>query len=317
MFGNLAGNFPSWTAASSNSLRRPAERSSCTPDIPTFAEKVSGPASTPAYGRHHGAESHPDVIVAKPTQNVEAVLKMPATVERLKRLRTEITVGTPAEFTARLKFEPSSGRRSSRTKTSRRPRNHAHDRIQGRVGRTIYEAHRTGRLPRPRKGAPNVVFILLDDVGFAHLGCYGSTIETPNMDRLAAGGLRYTNFHTTAMCSPTRAALLTGRNHHAVGMRGARRAGHRLPGLHRPVTKRAATLAEMLRPSGYTTFAVGKWHLTPIEQTSPAGPFDHWPLPAGSIASTASSTARPTSGARSCRTTTTRSSRRDARRATT
>ena len=93
--------------------------------------------------------------------------------------------------------------------------------FQGRIGRTVHESTpHWPELPRPRKGAPNVVVVLFDDLGFAHLGCYGSSIATPNIDKLAAGGLRFTNFHTTALCSPTRAALLTGCNHHSVGMRG-------------------------------------------------------------------------------------------------
>jgi hypothetical protein len=92
--------------------------------------------------------------------------------------------------------------------------------FQGRIGRTVHESTpHWPELPRPRKGAPNVVVVLFDDLGFAHLGCYGSSIATPNIDKLAAGGLRFTNFHTTALCSPTRAALLTGRNHHSAAER--------------------------------------------------------------------------------------------------
>lgn len=154
--------------------------------------------------------------------------------------------------------------------------------FQGRIGRTVYESTpHWPELPRPRKGAPNVVVILFDDLGFAHLGCYGSSISTPNIDRLAANGLRFTNFHTTALCSPTRAALLTGCNHHSVGMRGLANWSTGFPNCTGTVSKSAATIAEVLRPNGYSTFAVGKWHLTPIEQTSPAGPFDQWPLARG------------------------------------
>jgi arylsulfatase len=153
---------------------------------------------------------------------------------------------------------------------------------QGRIGRTIHESTpHWPELPRPRNGAPNVVVVLFDDLGFAHLGCYGSSISTPNIDRLAANGLRFTNFHTTALCSPTRAALLTGCNHHSVGMRGLANWSTGFPNCTGTVTKSAATIAEVLRPTGYSTFAVGKWHLTPIEQTSPAGPFDQWPLARG------------------------------------
>ncbi len=154
--------------------------------------------------------------------------------------------------------------------------------FRGHIGRT----HEDSRpwwpeLPRPREGAPNVVVILFDDTGFSHFGCYGSSIETPNIDRLAAGGLRYTNFHTTALCSPTRAALLTGRNHHSVGMRGLANWNTGFPNCTGGVARSAATLAEMIRPQGYSTFAVGKWHLTPMEETSAAGPFDQWPLARG------------------------------------
>jgi arylsulfatase len=153
---------------------------------------------------------------------------------------------------------------------------------KGTIGRTIPESKPWWPdYPRPREGAPNVVVVLFDDLGFSHLGCYGSSIETPNIDRLAAGGLRYTNFHTTALCSPTRAALLTGRNHHSVGMRGLANWNTGFPNCTGTVAKSAGTIAEMLRPHGYSTFVVGKWHLTPMEETSVAGPFDQWPLARG------------------------------------
>lgn len=134
---------------------------------------------------------------------------------------------------------------------------------------------------RPRDGSPNVVVVVLDDVGFAQLGCYGSTIATPVLDALAGRGRRYNNFHTTSMCSPTRAALLTGRNHHAVGMGMITNWCTGYPGYQGQVSKRAATLAEMLRPIGYSTFAVGKWHLTRARDMTAAGPFDQWPLGRG------------------------------------
>ena len=154
--------------------------------------------------------------------------------------------------------------------------------FKGRIGRTVSESKPWWPdYPRPRDGAPNVLVVLFDDLGFSHLGCYGSSIETPNIDRLAAGGLRFTNFHTTALCSPTRASLLTGRNHHSVGMRGLANWNTGFPNCTGTVAKSAGTLAEMLRPGGYSTFAVGKWHLTPMEETSVAGPFDQWPLSRG------------------------------------
>ena len=133
----------------------------------------------------------------------------------------------------------------------------------------------------PPSGAPNVVVVVLDDTGFSHLGCFGSDIETPNIDRLAAGGLRYTNFHTTALCSPTRACLLSGRNHHSVGMRWLSNLDTGFSNCRGVISKSAATLPEVLRVNGYGTFAVGKWHLANLEDCSPAGPFDHWPLQRG------------------------------------
>jgi arylsulfatase len=150
------------------------------------------------------------------------------------------------------------------------------------VGLTLGES--TPHWPAPPKapaGAPNIVYVVFDDMGFADLGCYGSEISTPNIDALAAGGLRYTNFHTTALCSPTRAALLTGRNHHSVGMGGLSDWDFGFPGMRGRIAKSAGTLAEMLRGNGYNTFATGKWHLTPIFETTAAGPFDQWPLQRG------------------------------------
>jgi arylsulfatase A-like enzyme len=113
------------------------------------------------------------------------------------------------------------------------------------------------------------------------LGCYGSDIETPNIDRLAANGLRYSNFHTTAMCSPTRAALLTGRNHHAVGMGAVIDSASGFPGSWARLSKSAATVAQLLRDRGYGTFAVGKWHLTPAVDQGASGPFEYRPLACG------------------------------------
>jgi arylsulfatase len=135
--------------------------------------------------------------------------------------------------------------------------------------------------PEPPDGAPNVVVIVFDDTGFAHLGCYGSDIDTPNIDRLAAGGLRYTNFHTTALCSPTRACLLSGRNHHSVGMRFLSNVDTGFSNCRGVIAPSAATFAEVLSASGYATFALGKWHLANLADCGPAGPFDHWPLGRG------------------------------------
>jgi len=150
------------------------------------------------------------------------------------------------------------------------------------VGLTVADSTPSWDPPkRPPEGAPNVVVIVLDDTGFAQLGCFGSDIETPNIDRLAAGGLRYTNFHTTALCSPTRACLLTGRNHHSVGMRFVSNIDSGFSNCRGVISPKAATMAEVLRDNGYGTFAVGKWHLATLEDCSPAGPMDHWPLQRG------------------------------------
>lgn len=135
--------------------------------------------------------------------------------------------------------------------------------------------------PKPEPGAPNVLMIVLDDVGFAQLGCFGAGLDTPNIDRVAAGGLRYNRFHVTAVCSSTRAALLTGRNHHAVGMGLTEEAALGFPGYTGRIPPSAATLARTLRDHGYNTMAVGKWHLTPQVEYSSAGPFDRWPLGMG------------------------------------
>jgi arylsulfatase A-like enzyme len=152
----------------------------------------------------------------------------------------------------------------------------------GRIGRTLEESEPWWPEPtRPPGRTPNVVIVLLDDTGFAHFGCYGSSIETPNIDRLAAGGLRYTNYHTTALCSPTRACLLTGRNHHTVGMRGISNWDPGFPHMRGSITPHAATLADILGDQGYATFALGKWHLAPMIECSAAGPHDHWPLQKG------------------------------------
>ena len=135
--------------------------------------------------------------------------------------------------------------------------------------------------PQPPASAPNIVVILLDDVGFGQLGCFGSPIRTPNIDRLAHGGLRFNRYHVTSICSSTRAALLTGRNHHAVGVGATQETSFALPGYNGRIPRSAATLARILRDNGYNTMAVGKWHLTPQAEYSAAGPFERWPLGMG------------------------------------
>jgi arylsulfatase A-like enzyme len=153
--------------------------------------------------------------------------------------------------------------------------------FEGVIGRTIADSQPWWPAPKLKAGAPDVVMVVLDDTGFSHLGCYGSTIETPNMDALAAGGVRFTGFHTTALCSPTRACLMTGRNHHAVGMRAISNFDTGFPNMRGALPKSAATLAEILRDNGYATFAAGKWHLAPMAECTAAGPFANWPLQKG------------------------------------
>lgn len=154
--------------------------------------------------------------------------------------------------------------------------------FQGRIGRTYRDSEPWWPEPvRPPEGAPNVVAIMLDDVGFADLGCYGSEIKTPHMDRLAAEGLAYTNFHVTAMCSPTRACLLSGRNAHSVGVGIIAEWSSGFPGYQGRITRRAALLPEILRDHGYGTYASGKWHLTPLSDYGAAGPHHDWPLGRG------------------------------------
>ena len=136
-------------------------------------------------------------------------------------------------------------------------------------------------LPQAPAGAPNVVIVLLDDVGYAQFGCYGSDIATPCFDELARRGRRYANFHTTALCSPTRACLLTGRNHHSNGMARVTELAAGFPGYNATIPKENGFLSEILVRNGYATYAVGKWHLTPGAQTTMGSPRDRWPLGRG------------------------------------
>jgi arylsulfatase A-like enzyme len=134
---------------------------------------------------------------------------------------------------------------------------------------------------RPPAGAPNVLIILLDDVGFGASSAFGGPCRTPNAERLAAAGLKYTRFHTTALCSPTRAALLSGRNHHAVGMGGITEIATSAPGYNSLRPNTCAPLAETLKLNGYSTAQFGKCHEVPVFESSPIGPFDHWPTGSG------------------------------------
>src|ERR1700732_1078612 len=151
---------------------------------------------------------------------------------------------------------------------------------QGVVGKTLADSKEWW--PDPVKapaGAPNIIWIILDDVGYGASGPFGGVIRTPTLDSLANNGLRYTNFHTAAICAPTRSALLTGRNSHFVHEGGvshiAMSAG--FPGYDGRIPSNDGTMAEILRENGYNTFALGKYGLTPDEEATDVGPFDHWP----------------------------------------
>ena len=135
--------------------------------------------------------------------------------------------------------------------------------------------------PQAPQDAPNILLIMLDDVGFGSFGNFGGPVTTPGLDKVANAGLVYNQFHTTALCSPTRASLLTGRNHHSVHMGGITEIANSFPGYDSAIPPESATVAQVLRMSGYSTACFGKWHLTPSWEQSPAGPFDRWPTGLG------------------------------------
>lgn len=153
-------------------------------------------------------------------------------------------------------------------------------------GGTVGETYKTSKSDFPQpvtppKDAPNVLVILIDDLGFAGTSAYGGLTPTPNFDRLAEQGVRYNEMHNTALCSPTRAALLSGRNHHQVGMGGITEGATGFPGYNSVWEDNNAAIGQVLKDHGYTTAAFGKWHDTPDWETSSAGPFDRWPTGKG------------------------------------
>ena len=152
----------------------------------------------------------------------------------------------------------------------------------GEVGRIMSTS--TPAWPRPPiapSGAPNVLVVLVDDLGYSDVGCFGSEIDTPHVDRLAAEGLRYTNFHVNPMCSPTRASLLTGLNHHLAGVGTVCHMEPGFPGYAASIRSDAVTMGEVLRDAGWSSLMVGKWHLCPDSALTEAGPKDGWPLQTG------------------------------------
>lgn len=136
-------------------------------------------------------------------------------------------------------------------------------------------------LDQPAKGKPNVLLVMLDDVGFGSFSAFGGEIPSPGVDKVATAGLKFNQFHTTALCSPTRASLLTGRNHHSVHMGGITEIANSFPAYDSVIPRESATVAEVLKMSGYSTACFGKWHLTPAWEQNPAGPYDRWPTGLG------------------------------------
>ena len=158
----------------------------------------------------------------------------------------------------------------------------AEPRFRGRIGSTYADSEADIiSLPEPPAGAPNVLLILLDDVGFGQTSTFGGPANTPTLQRLADAGLRYNRFHTTALCSPSRAALLTGRNHHSVHTGCITELATGFPGYDGSWPKEAASVAEILRGHDYSTAAFGKWHNTPDHELGAPGPFDRWPVGKG------------------------------------
>ena len=156
------------------------------------------------------------------------------------------------------------------------------DGFAGRIGRTLAESMPHWRTQaRAAPGSPNIVVVLLDDLGYSDFGCFGGEIPTPAIDRLAAGGLRYTGYTTVPMCTPARAALLTGKNPHSVGCGWLAHHDPGYPGYGGEISRDAPTIAELLRAHGYATMAAGKWHNTWDHHARPGGDTSSWPLQRG------------------------------------
>ena len=153
------------------------------------------------------------------------------------------------------------------------------DQFQGKVAKRYEDSQEwwppTGK--KPPEGAPNVLIILLDDTGFGQIGSFGGLIETPNIDALAQGGLRYTNFHTTALCSPSRASIMAGRFPHSIGLGSHSLTAMGFPGYNAIIPEDAKSVAKVLEQNGFVNYMLGKWDHTPLYEVSQAGPFTRWP----------------------------------------
>jgi hypothetical protein len=200
---------------------------------------------------------------------------------------------TSATVGARRHLDPLSAHHQAAARETRNANNHLGDlrdgpcpRGAGRTSATDLASTSSGSFPpiealRPPAGAPTVLIILIDDCGFRAASVFGGPCATPTAERLAASGLKYNRLHTTALCSPTRQALLTGRNHHSVGMGGITEMATSAPGYSSVRPNTAAPLAETLRLNGYSTAQFGKCHEVPVWETSPMGPFDSCPTGGG------------------------------------
>lgn len=154
--------------------------------------------------------------------------------------------------------------------------------FKGKIGESYKDSTPSYPLPvKAAKGSPNVLLVLLDDVGFGMCSTFGGPAPTPHMEKLAKAGLTYTRFHTTALCSPTRGALLAGRNHHTISTGVITECGTGYPGYTGIIPKSCGLISQTLRDNGYATSMFGKWHNTPEMDISPAGPFDRWPTGLG------------------------------------
>ncbi len=150
--------------------------------------------------------------------------------------------------------------------------------FQGKIAKTYAESVEWWpEDPKPPEGAPNILIFLLDDTGFGQIGCFGGLTHTPNIDRLAENGLRFNNFHTTALCSPTRASLMAGRNPHSIGLGSHALTAMGFPGYNAIMPESAKSVANYLQEHGYVNYALGKWDHTPLYEVSQVGPFDRWP----------------------------------------
>lgn len=150
--------------------------------------------------------------------------------------------------------------------------------FKGKISRSYAESKEDWpEYVKPPEGAANVLLIMLDDVGYGQIGCYGGLTETPNIDKLAANGIQYTNFHTLALCSPSRAAVMAGRNHHSIGLGSHSLTAMGFPGYNAFPGEDVKSVAKHMQEQGYVNYAIGKWDHTPLYEVSQSGPFDRWP----------------------------------------